>query len=108
MAIRRDELDVVPMDLQMPVMGGLEATRKIRGSEQGTGRHIPIVAMTAHAATQDQKRCEEAGMDGHLSKPIRSDLLRNEIERVTGGICRSKREKRRWNIRGKMTGICRN
>jgi two-component system, sensor histidine kinase and response regulator len=84
-AIRRDELDVVLMDLQMPVMGGLEATRKIRGGEQGTGRHIPIVAMTAHAATQDQKRCEEAGMDGYLSKPIRSDLLRNEIERVTGG-----------------------
>ena len=84
MAIRRDELDVVLMDLQMPVMGGLEATRKIRGGEQGTGRHIPIVAMTAHAATQDQKRCEEAGMNGYLSKPIRSDLLRNEIERLTG------------------------
>ena len=58
MAIRRDELDVVLMDLQMPVMGGLEATRKIRGGEQGTGRHIPIVAMTA-SGTQDQKRARK-------------------------------------------------
>ena len=84
-AIRLHEFELVLMDLQMPVMGGLEATRKIREIELGTGRHTPIVAMTAHAAAQDQRRCEEAGMDGYVSKPIRPELLRNEIERVTGG-----------------------
>jgi PAS domain S-box-containing protein len=83
--IQRQEFDLVLMDLQMPVMGGLQATRKIRESEQGTGRHTPIVAMTAHAAAQDQRRCEEAGMDGYVSKPIRTEFLRSEIERVTGG-----------------------
>jgi len=84
-AIQREEVDLVLMDLQMPVMGGLQATRKIRQSEQGTGRHIPIVAVTAHAAAHDQRRCEEAGMDGYVSKPIRAEFLRNEIERVMGG-----------------------
>ena len=84
-AIRLHEFELVLMDLQMPVMGGLEATRKIRASELGTGRHTPIVAMTAHAAAQDQRQCEEAGMDGYVSKPIRAEFLRSEIERVTGG-----------------------
>jgi PAS domain S-box-containing protein len=84
-AIRLHEFELVLMDLQMPVMGGLEATRKIRESELGTGRHTPIVAMTAHAAAQDQRRCEEAGMDGYVCKPIRPEFLRNEIERVIGG-----------------------
>jgi len=84
-AIQRQKFDLVLMDLQMPVMGGLDATHAIRESEIGTGVHIPIVAMTAHAAAQDQRRCEEAGMDGYVSKPIRPDVLRNEIERVIGG-----------------------
>ncbi len=75
--------EVVLMDLQMPVMGGLEATQRIREAELGTLRHIPILAMTAHAATEDAKRCTEAGMDGYLTKPIRRDLLRKEIDRVT-------------------------
>jgi len=83
--IQHHEFDLVLMDLQMPVMGGLQATRKIRENEQGTGRHTPIVAMTAHAAAQDQRRCEEVGMDGYVSKPIRTEFLRSEIERVTGG-----------------------
>jgi two-component system, sensor histidine kinase and response regulator len=84
-AVQRNAFDLVLMDLQMAVMGGLEATRNIRNGEQVTGRHTPIVAMTAHAASNDQKQCQEAGMDGYLSKPIRIELLRNEIERVTGG-----------------------
>jgi len=82
--LQQQEFDLVLMDLQMPVMGGLDAARRIREGEQGTKRHVPIVAMTAHAAAQDQKRCEEAGMDGYLSKPVRQELLRNEIKRVTG------------------------
>jgi two-component system, sensor histidine kinase and response regulator len=64
------------MDVQMPGMDGLEATRAIRESETGTSRHIPIIALTAHAMKGDQDRCREAGMDAYLSKPIHSaDLL---------------------------------
>src|SRR5208337_4040801 len=74
--------DLVLMDLQMPVMGGLEATRKIREREQHSRQHVPILAMTAHAAAQDEKRCLEAGMDGYLTKPIRREVLRNEIDRA--------------------------
>jgi two-component system sensor histidine kinase/response regulator len=74
--------DLVLMDLQMPVMGGLEATNKIRKSESGTGQHLPIVAMTAHAAAQDERNCLAAGMDGYLTKPVRREQLAEEIERV--------------------------
>lgn len=82
-AMRIGEYDLVLMDLQMPVMGGLEATKRIRESEKETGQHVPIVAMTAHAAAQDQRSCVEAGMDGYLTKPVRSQELAKEIERVT-------------------------
>ncbi len=81
--LKLGRFDVVLMDLQMPLMGGLAATEKIREMEQGTRRHVPIVAMTAHAAAQDEKRCREAGMDGYLTKPIRKEHLAGEIERVT-------------------------
>lgn len=87
-ALRKAEFDVVLMDLQLPLMGGLEATRKIRLEEDAEGRHTPIVAMTAHAATEDGKRCREAGMDGYLTKPVRGEQLRQEIERVTSGASR--------------------
>jgi len=58
------------MDLQMPEMNGLEATRAIRAAEAATGRHVPIVAMTAHVMKGDRERCLEEGMDGYLAKPI--------------------------------------
>src|SRR5262249_25980895 len=77
------EFDVVLMDIQMPVMGGMEATKKIREAETKSGKRTPIVAMTAHAMKGDKERCLEGGMDGYVSKPIRLDLLRSEIERVT-------------------------
>ena len=80
--LRAARFDLVLMDLQMPLMGGLEATRRIRESEEQSGRHVPIVAMTAHAAAQDEQRCLEAGMDGYVTKPIRREVLRKEIERV--------------------------
>ena len=67
--------DLILMDLEMPEIGGLETTRRIRRREKGSGSHIPIVALTAHAFTEDQQRCREAGMDGYVAKPLRRDLL---------------------------------
>jgi CheY-like chemotaxis protein len=64
-----------PHDVQMPVMGGFEATQAIREKERTTGRHLPIVAMTAHAMKGDRERCLDAGMDGYVSKPIDEALL---------------------------------
>jgi len=82
-AAKKDKFDLVLMDLQMPVMGGLEAAKLIREHEMGMGRHTPMVAMTAHAAVRDERRCLEAGMDGYLTKPVRREVLQKEIERVT-------------------------
>ena len=82
-AVESGEFDVVLMDVQMPNMSGLEAAAAIRAMERGTGRHLPIVAMTAHAMKGDQDRCLEAGMDGYISKPIQPDRMMEAIARVT-------------------------
>ncbi len=69
--------DFVIMDVQMPEMDGLEACRRLRESEQGTGRHMPVIAMTAHVMKGDRERCLEAGMDEYVAKPVDvSDLFR--------------------------------
>ena len=73
--------DLVLMDVQMPLIDGLEATRMIRNNEKVTGMHQPIVALTAHAVKGDQERCEEAGMDGYLAKPIRPEELDAVLQR---------------------------
>ncbi|HYL09882.1 MAG TPA: response regulator [Candidatus Acidoferrales bacterium] len=74
--------DVVLMDLQMPVMGGLEATAAIREKEKASGGHIPIIAVTAHALKGDRERCLDTGMDGYITKPVQPGLLLAELERV--------------------------
>jgi CheY-like chemotaxis protein len=74
-AWRAQPFDLILMDVQMPEMGGLEATTALRGEEQGTGRRIPILALTAHAMKGDRERCLESGMDGYLTKPLRAAEL---------------------------------
>jgi CheY-like chemotaxis protein len=76
-ALERESFDLMFMDVQMPEMGGFEATARIRAGEKQTGQHLPIIAMTAHAMKGDRERCLAAGMDGYVSKPIQSaDLFR--------------------------------
>ena len=78
--------DLILMDIQMPVMGGVQATSLIRASANPKVRNIPIVAMTAHAMAGDEQKYLEAGMNGYISKPIRNEALRAELERfATGG-----------------------
>ena len=79
-AIDRQAFDVVLMDVQMPEMGGFEASAAIRGRERERGGHLKIIAMTAHAMSGDRERCLDAGMDGYLPKPIDPGLLYAAIE----------------------------
>jgi signal transduction histidine kinase/DNA-binding response OmpR family regulator len=74
--------DLILMDVQMPEMDGFEATRRIRESEETTGRHTTIVAMTAHAMAGDRERCLAAGMDDYISKPLRKE----DLFRVVDGV----------------------
>jgi two-component system, sensor histidine kinase and response regulator len=69
-ALTKQSFDLVLMDVQMPEMDGLEATMAIRESEKTTGKHIPIIAMTANAMVGDKERCLAAGMDAYVSKPL--------------------------------------
>jgi CheY-like chemotaxis protein len=81
-AWRIQSFDVILMDIQMPGMDGLEVTAAIRKKEISTGAHIPVIAMTAHALKGDKERCLAAGMDGYISKPIRTIELFAAIESV--------------------------
>jgi PAS domain S-box-containing protein len=78
--LKAAEFDLVLMDVQMPVMGGFEATAAVRETEKSTGKHIPIVALTAHAAPGDRERCLAAGMDSYVTKPIHPEELFEQIE----------------------------
>jgi signal transduction histidine kinase/FixJ family two-component response regulator len=78
-----DQFDIVLMDVQMPEMDGFAATAAIRQLQEANGTHVPILAVTAHAMKGDRERCLAAGMDGHVTKPIRPPVLFAEIDRLT-------------------------
>ncbi|MBX3668449.1 MAG: PAS domain S-box protein [Rhodocyclaceae bacterium] len=78
-----DQFDVILMDVQMPEMGGFEATQLIREFEVEVDRHTPIIAMTAHALAGDREKCLEAGMDGYVSKPIQVPALVQALTEAT-------------------------
>jgi CheY-like chemotaxis protein len=78
--LANQHFDLILMDVRMPVMGGFEATAAVRKMEKGTGRHIPIIALTANAMNGDRELCLAAGMDGYLSKPIHRQELFEQIE----------------------------
>lgn len=81
--LRRNEVDLVFMDIMMPVMDGLEATRKIREGEAGeNSKNVPVVALTAFALTSDKERFLSSGMDYYLSKPVEPDLLREVLTKL--------------------------
>ena len=80
-SVKPGEYDMILMDVQMPVMDGLEATRRIRSGENPLGRIIPILAMTANAFLEDMQKSREAGMDEHLSKPVDITALEQTVKR---------------------------
>ena len=80
-ALERAGYDVVLMDIQLPGLNGLGATAELRRREAATGRHVPVIALTASAMTEDRQRCLEAGMDDYLAKPLRSAALRAALVR---------------------------
>ncbi|MFA5863741.1 MAG: PAS domain S-box protein [Phycisphaerae bacterium] len=80
--LEKEKVDLVLMDVQMPEMGGYEATSVIRQREKTTGRHVPIIAMTAHAMNTDRQKSLDVGMDDYVSKPIQKDVLFDIIEKL--------------------------
>ena len=84
-ALAKERFDLVLMDVQMPVMDGVEATRAVRESTSGDiDPHIPVIAMTAYAMKGDREKFLEAGMDDYIAKPVESRELAAVIKRVVG------------------------
>ena len=79
-ALEKQSYDVVLMDVQMPEVDGFQATAAIREREKTTGKHLRIIAMTAHAMEGDRAKCLAAGMDGYIPKPIQAKEMFDAIE----------------------------
>jgi two-component system sensor histidine kinase/response regulator len=87
-ALEGQAFDLVLMDLEMPELGGFETVELLRARERGTGRHLPVIALTAHAMKGDRERCLAAGMDDYVSKPIRAAELFAAMEAALGSAAR--------------------
>lgn len=81
-AWEQGDFDVIFMDVQMPNLDGIEATRMIREKEKSRGGHVLIIAMTAHTMPEDERDCLEAGMDGYISKPVDFDAVLSIIDNL--------------------------
>ncbi len=92
-ALEKGVFDLVLMDVQMPRLDGLKTTRLIREKENGTGAHLPIIAMTANAMKGDREKCLEAGMDDYVSKPLNARQLADTIQRVMNQVAAGLRPK---------------
>jgi CheY-like chemotaxis protein len=84
--LEREAVDLVLMDVQMPRMGGLDATRRIREREKCGSRRVPIVALTAHALAKDKELCLDAGMDAYLAKPFQIQQLLDVVNRFAASV----------------------
>lgn len=80
--LEHQSFDIILMDVQMPIMDGLEATRQIREREKQSGGHVPIIAMTANTSPQDRQMCLQAGMDDHIAKPVEINKLFAVLELI--------------------------
>ena len=83
-AVQKTPYDIVLMDVQMPELDGLQATRHIRQLNCGESARVPIIAMTAHAMAGDRERCLAAGMDDYITKPVQRELLQQTVARWLG------------------------
>ncbi|NHK29005.1 response regulator [Parvularcula flava] len=88
---QQHDFDFVLMDVSMPVMDGLEATRQIKQIQKQRGEHVPVIGITAHAMQEDQARCRAAGMDDYLPKPVRKDAV---MEMISSWIEQKKADKK--------------
>jgi CheY-like chemotaxis protein/HPt (histidine-containing phosphotransfer) domain-containing protein len=84
-ALEQHHFDVMLLDIHMPELDGFQVVAAWRQREQGTGRHLPIIALTARSAAGERERCLQAGMDDYLAKPVRAAELRAAIDRVVAG-----------------------
>jgi PAS domain S-box-containing protein len=90
-ALKKENFDLILMDVQMPKMDGFAATASIREKEKKTGSHIPIIAMTAHAMKGDRERCLDSGMNDYIAKPLKAEHLTKTIDHVMSKVRKAKK-----------------